>query len=85
MTRIPQADLRVSGPVSVQRVQGPGSGSEYVSPQEAPHTKLSNPVAVVSQKVLIKSFRRSKFPHKSVNIFFILVIVKDKFTDLWGS
>jgi len=28
-------------------------------------------------------FGKSRFPHKSVNLFFILV--KDKLTDLWGS
>jgi len=29
--------------------------------------------------------RENQFPHKSVNLFFILVIVKDKLTDLRGS
>ena len=29
-------------------------------------------------------FCKSQFPHKSVNLFLILVIVNDKFTDLWG-
>jgi len=39
----------------------------------------------ISQKVFIKSFGKSQFPHKSVNLFFILVIVKDTLTDLWGG
>jgi len=39
----------------------------------------------ISHKVLLKPFCKSQFPHKSVNLFFILVIVKDKLTDLWGS
>ena len=26
-----------------------------------------------------------QFPHKSVNLFFILVIIKEKLTDLWGN
>jgi hypothetical protein len=30
----------------------------------------------VSQKVFIKSFGKSQFPHKFVNLFFILVIIK---------
>ena len=30
------------------------------------------------------SFRKSQFPNKSVNLFFIFVIVEDKLTDLWG-
>ena len=40
--------------------------------------------ALISQKVFIK-FCKSQFLHKSVNLFFILVIVKDKLTDLWES
>ena len=33
----------------------------------------------------MKPFCKSQFPHKSINLFSILVIVKDKLTDLWGS
>ena len=40
---------------------------------------------IVSHKVLVKSFCKSRFPHKSVYLFFILVIVKDKLTDFWGE
>jgi len=28
---------------------------------------------------------KSQFPHKSVNFFFILGMMKDKLTDLWGN
>jgi hypothetical protein len=35
--------------------------------------------------VFLKLFCKSQVPHKSVNLFFILVAVKDKLTDLWGS
>ena len=35
--------------------------------------------------LIIKSFYKSQFLHKSVNLFFTSVIVKDKLTDLWGS
>jgi len=38
----------------------------------------------ISHKVIWKSFCKSQFPHKSVNLFFRLVLVKDKFTNLWG-
>ena len=38
-----------------------------------------------TQKEFIKSFCKSQFPHKSVNLFHILVIMKDKLTNLWGS
>ena len=41
--------------------------------------------ALISQKVFIKSFCKSQFPHKSVNLFFILVIIKDKLTNLCGN
>ena len=33
----------------------------------------------------MKSFCRSQFPHKSVNMFFTLVIIKDKSTNLCGN
>ena len=39
----------------------------------------------ISHKVSLQSFCTSQFPHKSVNLFFILLVAKDKFTDLWGS
>ena len=38
-----------------------------------------------SDTTFFKSFCKSQFPHKYVNFFFILVTVKDKLTDLWGS
>ena len=38
-----------------------------------------------SQKVFIKLFCTSHFPHKSINLFFILVIIKDKLTGSWGN
>ena len=28
---------------------------------------------------------KSQFPYKFVNLFFILVLRKDKLTDLWGN
>ena len=34
---------------------------------------------------LMHQLCKSQFPHKVVNLFFILVIVKDQLTDLWGS
>ena len=33
----------------------------------------------------LKSLCNSQFPHTSVNLFFIFVIVKDKLTALWGG
>ena len=35
------------------------------------------------KKVFMKSFCKSQFPHKSVNLFIVLVIIKDKLMDLW--
>ena len=40
---------------------------------------------LIANKVLLKSFRKSQLPHKSVNLFIILVIVKDELTKFWGS
>ena len=39
----------------------------------------------ISQRVLIKSFLKSQFPHKSVNFLLILVIIEDKLTNLCGN
>ena len=38
--------------------------------------------ALISRKVFLQSFCKREFQHKSVNLFLILVIVKDKLTDL---
>ena len=38
---------------------------------------------LISHKMFIKAFLKSQFPHKFVNLFFILVLAKDKLTDLW--
>ena len=40
---------------------------------------------IMSQKVFIKSFCKSQFPHKFVNLFFILVMMKDKLMDSCGN
>ena len=40
---------------------------------------------LISHKVSIKSFCKSQFPHEFVNLFLILVIIKDNFTDLCGN
>ena len=39
----------------------------------------------ISHTVFLKSFRKSQFPQKSVDLFFILVIAKDRLPDLWVS
>ena len=39
----------------------------------------------ISQTVFVKSFCKSRFQTKSVKLFSILVIVKDKMTNFWGS
>ena len=40
---------------------------------------------LIFQKVFIKSFCRGQFSHKSVNLFFVIVIMKNKLTDLRGN
>ena len=39
---------------------------------------------IVPHEVFLKSFYKSQFPHKSVNLYFISVIINDKLMDLWG-
>jgi len=39
----------------------------------------------ISHKVFLRAFCKSRLTHKSVNVFFILVIVKNKLTDLCGN
>ena len=40
---------------------------------------------LIPHKAFVKLFCKSLFPHKSVNLFSLLVIVKDGLTDLWGG
>ena len=40
---------------------------------------------VISQKVFIELFCESQFPHKFVNLFFLLVMIKIKWTYLSGN
>ena len=40
---------------------------------------------IISHTVFETSFRTSQFPHKSVNLFFILVMIKDELTDWCGN
>ena len=40
---------------------------------------------LISLKVFIKSFCKSQFPHKSVNLSFIITDLKDKLTSLCGN
>jgi len=48
-------------------------------------TQVNCGESYISHEVFITSFCKSPFSHKSVNVFFILVTVKDDLTDLWGS
>ena len=38
---------------------------------------------LISQKVFIKLFCKSRFPYKFVSLLFVLVMVKDMLTNLW--
>jgi hypothetical protein len=40
---------------------------------------------IISHEVFIQSFRKSQFPHKSVNLLFILVKVEDTWADFRGN
>ena len=39
----------------------------------------------ISQRVLLKLFCKSHFPHKSVNLLFVLIVIKNKSMDLCGN
>ena len=49
--------------------------------------ELSDPIVyeLISQDVFITSFCESQFPHKFVNLFFVLVMIKDKLMDFCGN
>ena len=47
------------------------------------HTRARN--SLISQKVYVKLFLKSPFPHKTIDLFFILVMKKDMLTDLWWT
>ena len=64
-------------------------GATYVRPESATDQVVTireaeGRVSCISQKVFIRSFGRSQFPHKSVNLSFIITDVKHKLTDLRG-
>ena len=42
------------------------------------------PVNFISKRVFMKSFRKSQFPHKSVNLSFTITNQTIKLTVLWG-
>jgi len=46
---------------------------------------LSCSTRFISHEVFLTSFYKSQFLQKFVELFFILVIVEDKLTILWGS
>ena len=68
---LPQADLGVGG-------------AEHSRGFE-PSTLGIVSLCFISHEVSIKSFCKSQFPHKLVNLFFTSVMMKDKLTDLWGN
>ena len=46
---------------------------------------MSSGEDLVSQRVFLKLFCTSQFPHKCVNLFFISVTMKDELTNLCGN
>jgi len=73
----------------VKTFQGVPSSLECSYPEPLRNHRAPRPFPqganLISHKLFIESFRKSPFPHKSVNLIFILVIVKDELTDLRGS
>ena len=70
--------FRTSG-LDHQRPLPNGPGPEHGQAHPPP------PRTLILQKVFIASFCNIQFPHKSVNLFLILVVIKDNLTDLCGS
>ena len=74
-------------PVPETTTRGPDSerGGVDVEERDRSPPQLLLEEDLISHKVFLKSFYKSQFPHKSVILFFTLVIVKDKSTDLSGD
>ena len=47
--------------------------------------RLREKIEIIPQKVFIKSFGKSEFPHKFVELSFIIANVKNNMTDLCGN
>ena len=56
------------------------SGQSPPLPMHAPAAPSGG--ALILQKVSAKSVCKSQFPHKSVNLIFILAMIKNRLTDL---
>ena len=59
--------------------------TEFVPVLRSAGLSLFNATVIISQKVFIKSFGKSQFPHKSANVSFIITNIKNKLTDLCGN
>ena len=64
-----------------KKVVAAGGEVEVCKPHEDEHDALE----FSSQTVFKKPSCKCQFPHKFVNVFSILVIMKDKLTDLCGN
>jgi len=77
-TRNPRTEIR--NPKPEDRNPSPYKvGATAVAPY--PQSQIPN---FISQKVFIKSFGKSQFTHKSVNLSFIITNIKNKLTDSCG-
>ena len=61
------------------------TGDEGVDARREGRLRSRDPPALgLIYEVFLKSFCKSQFPYKFVNLFFVLVIVNDELTNLWG-
>ena len=71
------------------RQSGPDSGLDVQRFKSTPLRSEADArkrlLVFISQQVFVKSFCKSQFPHKSVNLSFILVTINDKLTDVCGD
>ena len=79
-----QTTSRRGGTCSRRRTRR-GRCGRCSSPRPRRNSSPSTSCRSIPQKVLIKLFCKSQFPHKSVNLSFIITNIKIKLTDFCGS
>ena len=68
-----------------ERLKRRKEGRESAGERVRKDARVRERSGLTSQKVFIKLFCKSEFTHKSVNSFFILVMIKNNLTDLCGN
>ena len=83
--------VKLMGGPSRSSVEGGGLLGDYIRrainahPEVPRSCRFPDLDCLISQKVFIKLPCKCPFPHKSVNLFFMLVMIKDTLTVLCGN